>query len=375
MSRRRRIQRHDRKESGPSEKGFWDDLSRRIKAGQVIPILSNSVRNDRIFDMDYDYDLRPSPPEVDSDAVKLNVEEELAEEWAQEIGYPLSDKHRLARVAVYNRVKCLDDEQAKTKYLRFLKEYLLDIAEGDEEVADLVGDLREQAEVLSFSDIASQLDYPWFENESDDPLRLLAQLPLPIYMTTSYYDFMERALEAEGRPARTQICFLRGEPQRTAPEHRPDPDLKPTSERPVVYHLHGFEPYPDSLVLSEDDYLDFLVRVSEEKRDTHAGLVPLHLWGALAESSLILLGYRLHDWDFRVIFRGIIKAKHVSLRKFGLAIQLDPIEQREITNCEEARQYLTTYFAPEKFVVEWGTTDSFVKKLCQKWDEWRRGGA
>jgi hypothetical protein len=372
MSPRRRRRRRDRKEQTVSEESFWKDLNLRIKRGEVIPIISNSARNDRIFDVDYDYDLGLSTGEADPHAEGLNVEEELAQEWAEEIGYPLlSDRHRLARVAVYNRVKSFDDQQAKTGYLRFLRQYLLDLAEEDQKVADLVADLREQADVLSFSEIACQLDYPSFKDVCDDTLRLLAKLPLPIYVTTSYYDFMERALQAEGKPSRTQICFLFGEPVGIAPEHCPDPSLVPTPEEPLVYHLHGLERYPESLVLSEDDYLEFLVRVSEESKESKAPLIPLYLSAALAESSLILLGYRLHDWDFRVVFRGLIKAKHISLRKFSLAIQLDPVEQREIANTEEARNYLKTYFEPEKFIVEWGTTDSFVKKLCQKWDEWR----
>jgi hypothetical protein len=197
----------------------------------------------------------------------------------------------------------------------------------------LARDLRSQVDAFDFSDIAHQLDYPYFADaRTEDPLRLLAKLPLSVYVTTSYYDFMERALDSEGRHPRTQICFLFGEPSNVAPEHRPDPDIVLTPERPLVYHLHGFERYPESLVLSEDDYLGFLARVSEEGKDTKMPFVPLYLSDALAVSSLILLGYRLHDWDFRVLFRGIIRAKkgaemyRSAQGKFGLAIQLDPKE-------------------------------------------------
>jgi hypothetical protein len=365
--------RSERRTEAGDQDGFWRELSLRINEGKVIPIVSNSARNDRVFDVDGDYDLGISDGESDPHAIALNVEEELAEEWAKEIGYPLPDSHRLARVAVYNRVKSLDDMQAKRKYLRFLKEFLLDIAEEDNDVAALAVDLGDQVDSLSFPDIVSQLGYPKFRDPvCQDPLRLLARLPLPIYVTTSYYDFLERALEAENRPPRTQICFLRGEPAGILSEHRLDLDFVPTPEEPLVYHLHGLERYPESLVLSEDDYLDFLVKASEESTDSHAPFIPLYLSAALTESSPIFLGYRLHDWDFRVVFRGIIKVKHVSLRGFGIAIQLDPAEQREITNSQEARDYLKTYFEPEKFVVEWGTTDSFVARLCKKWDEWRR---
>lgn len=371
---RRRL-RHERQGKRVSEASFWQEINLRISEGQVVPIVSNSVRNDRIFDIDYDYNLGISNEKPSQHIANLNVDEELAEEWADEIGYPLPDKHRLARVAIYNRViKSLDAEQAKRNYLRFLKNYLIFVAEADKSVADVLDDLKEQINTLSFSDLACQLDYPRFHDVSlQDPLRLLAQLPLKIYVTTSYYDFMERALLAEGKTPRTQISFLFGNPDGIIPEHRPDSTIVATPNEPVVYHLHGFERYPLSLVLSEDDYLEFLVRVSEESRDSRAPFIPLYLSRALAESSLILLGYRLHDWDFKVLFRGLVKAKHASLRKFSLAIQLDPMEQKEITASKEARSYLKTYFEPEKFIVEWGTTDDFVKRLRQSWDEWRRG--
>lgn len=372
MSARRRRRRRADRETRRSPQDFWGDLNLRINNGQVIPIISDSVRTERIFDVDYDYDLDLETGDGDPHAADLNIEEELSEVWAERIGYPLvHDKHRLARVAVYNRVCCLDEQQAKTNYLRFLKGFLLEDAKEDEEVADLVPDLREQRDSLSFSAIASQLDYPKYASADDDPLRLLARLPLPIYITTSFHDFLERALAEEGRPCKTQICFPSGAPQRIAPEHRPDPDYVPMPEEPVVYHLHGYEDYASSLILSEDDYLDFLVRVSEEGKDSHEPLIPLYLTGALTESSLILLGYRLHDWDFRVVFRGLIKARHVSLRQFGLAIQLDPVEQREIKDSKKAQEYLATYFQPEKFIVAWGTTDSFVKELYWRWNDWR----
>jgi hypothetical protein len=125
------------------------------------------------------------------------------------------------------------------------------------------------------------------------------------------------------------------------------------------------------------------VAISKDKT-----LLPQYLWGALAESSLVLLGYRLQDWDFRVTFRGIVKDNE-SLRKFSLAIQLDPAEQSGMhSELDEqadqkgqpdeqivktnAQKYLEEYFKPSKFRVEWGTSDSFIEKLWNKWQEWSR---
>jgi hypothetical protein len=244
----------------------------------------------------------------------------------------------------------------------------------DKNVADLVAELKSQIVTRTFADVTCELDYPKFKDGQEDPLRILAKLPLHIYVTTSYYDFLERALQAEDKTPRTQVCFWAGEPRDVAPEHRADPNFVPTKDKPLVYHLHGFEKYPESIVLSEDDYLDFLVRISQDT-DANAPIIPLYLREALTESSLILLGYRLQDWDFRVLFRGIINAKHSNLRRFSLAIQLDPAQQQSVENAAGAQKYLQEYFEPAKFRVEWGDTESFIKKLWQEWNKWRQSQA
>jgi hypothetical protein len=435
--RRRRRRRPRRPRETPTEDSFWEDFCLRISAGKLVPIIGHLVRTERIFDINYDRDLglpdkeydaqdadltvqaiasdwaeqidHPFPDEElldqvvafdgvqaevddvvktsylrflkaylsdleEAERAELNIEEELAQEWASEIAYPFPDNNRLARVAIYNSIKREDEALAKQGYLRFLKEYLLYLAEEDRGVLDQLDELKgENINSLTFSDIASWLDYPRFERERDDPLRQLARLPLPVYVTTSYFDFMERALVAEGRyNYRTHICFLHNEPLDVAPEHRLDPDFRPSFEQPVVIHLHGLERYPESLVLSEDDYLDFVVKVVKEKTDQKTPFIPLYLWEALAESSLMLLGYRLYDWDFRVLFRGLISARPPGALRLSLTIQLDPAEQSDITDKEEARNYLRRYFKPSRFRVEWGTADDFVKQLGQRYDEWRR---
>jgi hypothetical protein len=352
------------------EASFWNDINRRIRDGKIIPIIGNSVRNDRIFSLDGDETVSG---DNGIEEVPLTTDEQLAEVWADSIGFPLQDRYELARVAQFNRVKSDDTEQAKTKYLTFLKLALLNIAAIDDETAEITEELQSQITELGFSDIVNELDLPSFTSEDDDPLRVLARLPLPIYVTTSFYDFLERAIEAEGREPRCQICFWSGEPSNVLAEHRPDPAYIPSVQNPLVYHLHGMEGYPRSMVLSEDDYLDFLVAVAQDT-DVRKPVIPLYLREALAESSLLLLGYRLWDWDFRVLFRGIINLQDSNLRMYGLVIQLDPEEQSGIVNGMEAKNYLREYFEPSKFKVEWGDSEEFISKLWQEWKKWRQGG-
>lgn len=377
MARRRRslLDKIQPRRPSAADDSFWDDLCRRIEQGKVIPILSESVQSDVIFHLPDEPAEQPAPDDSPPDAVlnqpALTVLEELANLWADSIGYPLGDRHRLARVAQYNAVRSIDQEQAKNDYLSFLKWALLRLAEGDEQVADLVEELEDQANELSFTDLAAELEYPQFPRPESDPLRLLARLPLPIYITTSYHEFVEQALQREGRTPRTQVCLWRGEFSSGEQAALWDPDYLPSPAEPVVYHLHGHEDYPSTLVLSEDDYLDYLVRITQPI-DPARPMIPYYLREALAESSLLLLGYRLQDWDFRVLFRGLIQANHNSLRLFSLAIQLDPSAQEGIANPQEARRYLESYFEPSRFKVSWGSVQAFSARLWDEWNRWRR---
>jgi hypothetical protein len=344
----------------PEDEGQdWETLIRRINNQNVVPIVSNSVRNDLIFD--------------DPSATDTNVDHIISKYWAARLGYPLSDKHRLERVANFNRVnRARDDEQAKINYLTFLKEVLLLWANRDKTKTSLVNSLKNRLSQMSFTDLADELELPKFASPEEDPLRILAKLPIKIFITTSYYDFLERALIAQNKPPQTQICFWSGIPANVSDEHRTDYRLKPTVNNPLVYHIHGYEKYPRSIVLSEDDHLDFLVEVS---RDTDAinPIIPHYIKDALDSEALMMLGYRLHNWDFRTLFRGVVNARHSKLRLESIVLQLDPdhYTQGGQINPKEARDYLNKYFEPSSFRVIWQGFDSFIQELWAKYDQMR----
>jgi hypothetical protein len=54
-----------------------------------------------------------------------------------------------------------------------------------------------------------------------------------------------------------------------------DENHRPSPTEPLVYHLHGFDQVPPSLVLSEDDYLEFLVAIPRDK-GRNIDIIPLH---------------------------------------------------------------------------------------------------
>ena len=353
-----------------SSTGFWGNIMPFINQGMVIPIINNSFRIEQLFrDQREDSAIQTETSQTDEE--ERTVEEQLTKEWAEFIEYPMPDVHNLARIAQYFLVEQKDPVQAKAKYIEFLKALLLTIAQDDKDYEDLAKGLKSQTQEHRFSEIVRELDYPRFPKNTEDPLRLLARLPLQIYITTSYYDFLERALDAEGKTPHSQVCFWNSTGSIVKTQHQLDPSYQPSPTQPAVYHLFGLEDYPQTLVISEDDYMNFLISVVEDT-NTQNPIIPLKLRQALAESPLLLLGYQLRDWDFRVLFRFILRYRKEELSPRGMIIQLQP-DRKRIENVEKAAQYLSRYLDKKQFDIEWTDTESFIQKLWEEWNKYRLG--
>jgi hypothetical protein len=250
----------------------------------------------------------------------LPLGSEIAERWSVEHGYPLDDRGDLARVA------------------QFVGVYRDDAMLPKEEMCRVI----------------AAIDPPDFA-QAAEPHAALASLPLPVYLTTNYDSFMLAALRARGKDPKQELCRWNASPSVAAEPTVLDAAFVPTPASPVVFHLHGHLGVPESLVLTEDDYLDFLVAISRNEK-----LLPHQIQRALAGASLLFIGYRLADWDFRVLHRGLVMAGEQSLRRLSVTVQLPP--------SDPAREYLDKYFGSMKVRVYWGTASEFVAELAERWD-------
>ena len=343
-------------------------LMQSIGEGTIIPIISNSFRMEEIFrNISTLTEKIARTPKKRSSDEDLTVYQQLTREWADAIQYPLPDDSNLARVAQYFQIdkKNNDVGLAKREYLNFLKAYLID--------PKSPGTVVPQKLDQNFSDIVSELGYPTFPDGMKDPLRQLANMPLPIYITTSYFNFLERALKLAGKEqVRTQVCSWGGAKAKGV--HLPDPNFEPSPERPVVYHLFGLENYPTTLVLSEDDYMNWQISVAEELSqqitNTTTPGIPLKLREALAEkeSQLMILGYNLQDWEFRVLFRFIWRFRKDEDLRRSTVIQLKP--RPKDTKYEEiALGYLKQYFNVKRSNVKWTRAETYILKLSEAYDK------
>jgi hypothetical protein len=346
-----------------------------IQNGTAIPIISNSFRLDQIFGGAKDL-----LEKIDAEPIGFydeynTIEEKLTKTWAEDIKYPMPDDHNLARVAQYYQVEQDNNEIAKSRYLDFLKKHLLTMDENTTDYAEYVNGVKDQIEQHHFSTIATSLGYPRYA-EGSDPLSMLANLPIKIYITTSYFKFIEQALEKAKKTPHTIVCFWNKGESKALPIHRMDldPDRDITEKTPLVYHLFGLEDYPNSLVLSEDDYMNFLVSVFEDTNQNNPK-VPTYLKKMLAERRLILLGYHLRDWDFRVLFKFIMKyrARRVSEdddMPRGILIQLKP-SPKKVEDEGRSIKYLEQYFGKKQFDVDWSKASKFINELSRMYDTYR----
>jgi hypothetical protein len=209
----------------------------------------------------------------------------------------------------------------------------------------------------------SELIWKSFEGDASEPYRVLAGLNLPLYLTATAGNLLSRALEATGKKPEILIAPWNQEAMQFESVYQREPSYQPTPDRPLVYHLFGSLEVPHTLVLTEDDYLDYLIGVTKN-RDR----IPPRVRRATSDASLLFLGFRLDDWDFRVLFRSILDPEGKSRRGdfVHVAAQVDPEEGRFIDPAG-ARNFFERYIQDADIAVYWGTVKDFTRELASRW--------
>lgn len=300
----------------------WQSISKKIEGKKCTPFIGPQVYPE----------LLPPP-------------ERKAREWAARYEYPLEDSDVLPKVAQYLQLM----HKISPKAL-------------------LVEELQ-RIEVPNF-------DLP---QQKDSPYAILADLPFPIYITTNYDNFMERALKDKRRNPVTEFC--RWDPQAADlfdfKSRVRKTDYTPDEYNPLVYHLHGVLDPPESMVLTEKDYISFIVNLNKASK-----LLPPQVEIALSRTSLLFVGYSLKDIAFRVIFQGIFSILLNPKREStSVAVQLAPILEKsqypaEDQNVDEklklAQEWLSSYSDDMfKVLAYWGTSNEFLIELRDRWNRFR----
>ena len=283
----------------------WEVLMKRIKDGRCTPFLGAGV-----------YSEGPS------------LRSAVAKKWAAEYKYPFDDSDDVARVARFLNVEYGDAEYASGKYVEEL----------------------------------SKLPTPNFD-DPNEPYNILAKLPLPIYITTNYDDMMERALRKNQREVKPDLCKWVKSLEDTSP--LAEQGFQPNVANPSVFHLYGYTQTQQSMVMSEDDYFQFLINVSKDQE-----LIPKRIQQAITGTSLLLLGYSLEDWDFRILFHFLAGYLKNSTSKTHVAVQLSPNASTDELK-QRSQAFFDKYFESKSpdIRVSWETTQGFVGMLRDSWQK------
>src|SRR5215469_5444725 len=127
----------------------------------------------------------------------------------------------------------------------------------------------EQYDMLPKEEIIDQFDgvHPPDFSQVDEPHSILASLPLSVYITTNYDNFMVEALKQHNKePARDFCTWNKYLEDLRKSDSSPSSSINymqysPNTIHPLVYHLHGYTDIPQSMVVTESDYLDFLIHM------------------------------------------------------------------------------------------------------------------
>ena len=142
---------------------------------------------------------------------------------------------------------------------------------------------------------------------------VLAQLlPIKIIITSNYDNLLETAANDYKRILDKSV-YRRNSPQNARFQGKIFFD-----ERDLILHkMHGSIEQPDSIVITQSDYIRYLYNLSDPDRG-----MPDYFWKVIIpQFTLLFLGYSLEDWNFKVIWDGVLfRHNTFGLKKFSYAL-------------------------------------------------------
>lgn len=304
------------------EERIWQRIIERIEEGRCTPVIGSGACNAPPVDCD---------PVSWQNSVTYPDKQVMAYQWALEYCYPLAGDPKLERVA---------------QYLVF---------------ADRNPDMMVPKE--KFAREFTEARSPGPLNLINEPHRVLAKLPFPVYLTSNFDNWMENALRAAHRNPKLALCRWNKHIEIGIPEF--DGSFDYDVANPLLYHFHGRNPWASSAVVSEDDYFEFLLNLARD-----GSLIAHRVDRCFGHgNTLLFLGYTLSDWDFLVLFR-LFASKLRDSGTTHIAVQLEPGFEAggDPRKFAKAVEYLNSYFSHVKITVYWGSCQEFCNELNQRWD-------
>jgi hypothetical protein len=121
------------------------------------------------------------------------------------------------------------------------------------------------------------------------------------------------------------------------------------------------------MVLTERDYIDFVIHMNSQPERK---LLPPIIRIALSSTTLLFVGYRLEDINFRVIFQYLLDSLGIRFRSRSIAVLLPP--GFAVDKKMQAQQFMDKRAKSMfKTDVYWGDALEFSAELRKRLDDFR----
>lgn len=324
---------------------IWYDPGFEQDAFARWPALLNDIRNGRCVPI-----LGPGliEPFVGSQA-------ELARSWAAAFRFPLApgaqaDFAQVARFVSVNQ----DRRFMRSQYADALRNRLASRFDP--------GPAGKGAE----PELEGSFAAAWRHSVANNPSEthgLLAELPLPLYVTANADGLLEEALRAVGKDPRTEVYRGPYSSDAQTSVFELDPGYEPTRERPLVYHIYGILAEPDTLVLAEDELRELLLSLTRDKEG-----LPAVVRSAVASRSLLWLGFNPESSGFKTLV-DLLVTEAMGRRRRLNTIQLIEPDESVAVSPEDARRYMESYLGLSDFTIFWGSTQDFAGQLAAQLEQ------
>lgn len=378
----------------------WEPIVRNIKMKQYTPILGPSVA-ENIY----------------------GTHRELAQLWANDYKYPLNERdiEELPQVAQYLAVIQGDDlfpryafykhvyQRLVDNYPKFLTLELCTLKDDQilkrlgEVISTVGGEMRfldpyephavlasydlpvyitsdpsdllvdalvackvkPRVRVLRWNQAAEDVDNGYIKEERDAAAAAKKEAVTKAKLAAAAKAKLEAVIEAgrDGTAEAKQLAIAQAEKAAAAKTLQEAIDDTPTSARPLVIKLFGDLRTPGSLVMTEDEYFDYLTKVTAS-----AFAMPSALRSQLTLTPLLFVGFQAETWEFRVLLRSLFQneGKDLKINRPHFAVQINP---NSIVEPARARAYIENYLhVKSKLKLYWGDVATFVKDLKQRTD-------
>lgn len=280
------------------------------------------------------------------------------------IGRLVGEEHDLGRASEDEiNLPRLFQEVAITASRGYLIDYYTDIL--SKKIFSHHSLLLEDSGVSPADPIDEIIGAAWSANRLDGLLeayQLLVELPVAVYLNANPDNLLSMALREAGKEPVEVLAPWQESLEMQASIYDIDPDYRASPERPLLVSMYGKYSQPESLVLTDDDYLDFLTGLAR-----NIELLPTFVRQALASSSLVFLGFRPEARQFQSLFRFTETQSGGYLRRrYSHHIQLEPPPDVDWGRYQRMQEL---YFESSSIDVYWGSISDFTDEFRQNLQE------